>query len=152
KREGRRHQGSNGRGRRRVRLCQRRDSRGERSGPAAGNTSCTQRSGPLSHCTAPRRQESRGRASIPGAAALGDRTRRAPGQRVRGRSGFAAPVTLDRPGVREVTSRLAVALALALLLCLIVFPVIGLIIRLPPAALWQRLSDPSVTSALKLSM
>jgi molybdate transport system permease protein len=53
---------------------------------------------------------------------------------------------------RTAAFRIAVSVAVALLLCLLALPLISLLFRLPPAVLWRRLGDPMVLEALRLSL
>jgi molybdate transport system permease protein len=60
-------------------------------------------------------------------------------------------LTAPPRSLRDLAIRSAVVLSVALLLCLLVFPLVSLFFRLPVSVLWRRVQEPLVMDALRLS-
>jgi molybdate transport system permease protein len=60
---------------------------------------------------------------------------------------------LTSPGgsIRELVTRIVVTVAAALFLCLVALPILSLLFHLGPSELWQRIREPLVFDALRLS-
>lgn len=54
--------------------------------------------------------------------------------------------------MRRLAVRAALVTAVALLFCILAFPMVSLLVRLSPVALWQQLGHPDVLQALRLSL